>query len=261
MSDLAELTRAFTAALTAPSVDDVPVTAFAGAPEAVRRRLGIYRGNVQANAEKALSGAFPIVARIVGAEFFGGLARAYATENPSTSGDLNEFGAMFAEYLAAFPPAAGLPYLPDVARLEWHVHCAHSAADAPAFDLTRLAAIPSERFPELRLLPAPATALVAAPWPIVRIFAVHQPDYDGEFDVDLDAGPDCALVYRPRFRVQVAALSKGAFEFLSACIEGRDLGAAVARAQAVEPTWRFDAALPGFVADRVLVDFALEDRM
>ncbi len=257
MPDHAQLVAVFARALTARSIESMPVDAFAGDDATVRRRLGIYRGNVQANAHKALRAAYPIVARIVGDEFFAGLSNAFAAAVPSASGDLNEYGAEFAAFIASFEPASALAYLPDVAGMEWLVHRAHYAADAPPLDLSRLADVAPERYGDLRFRIAPGVALRESRWPIARIWEVHQPGFGDEFSVDLDAGPERALVLRPRFRVQVRALSPGAFAFLRACDAGDALADAVARAQATEPAWRPDAELPRLVADRVLVDFAL----
>src|SRR6266542_968985 len=78
MTDLATLERAFAATLVARMVGDADVSAFVGAPERVRARLGLYRGNVQANAVKALTNAYPVVAKLVGDDFMTGLARAFA---------------------------------------------------------------------------------------------------------------------------------------------------------------------------------------
>jgi hypothetical protein len=256
MPDHAALTDAFAHALVARSVDDAPVGAFAGDATRVRERLRIYRGNVQAGARKALRAAYPVVERIVGDAFFDGLANAYAAAAPSKSGDLNEYGDALASFLASFPHVADLPYLPDVAALEWRVHRAHYAADAAPLDPARLAGVPEDRYAALRFAIAPGVAIVESRWPVARIWKVHQPDFDDAFDVDLDAGPERALVFRPRFRVDVRALSAGACAFVRACEAGASLGEAVARAMDAERDWGLDAGLAQFVADRVLVDFA-----
>jgi len=255
--DLAALQRAFADALTSRSIDAVSVSAFSGPPEGVRRRLGFYRGNVQANGLKALRNAYPICALLVGEEFFDGMACEHGARMPSSSGDLNEYGAAFATFVDGFEPARSVPYLADVARLEWHVHRAHYAADAAAFDVARLAAVPEDRFGELRIALHPACALVESEWPLARLWEVHQPGYEGAFDVDFDAGPHRVLVYRPAFRVLVTALDAGSFAFLSRATAGDSLAAAVASARAVDASFTLDARLAQWVAARVIVDLKL----
>ena len=179
-------------------------------------RMAIYRGNAFGNWHGALAGAYPVVRRIVGEAFFEAMARDYARACPSASGDLNEYGSRLAQFVERHDGTRDLPYLPDVARLEWLVHRAFFAADPARFDLSR----PTE----VRL--APACALMASNWPVASIWEAHQGDGRPEL-VDLDAGPGRALVHRPDWRVEVASLRAGDFRFLECLQAGETLGAAL----------------------------------
>jgi putative DNA-binding protein len=93
----------------------------------------VHRETTLAALTHALESIYPSCLRIVGPEFFRAMARRFAGEVPSTSPDLNDYGESFAEWLAIFPPARELPYLPDVARLDWALHRArHAPAGVPA---------------------------------------------------------------------------------------------------------------------------------
>jgi hypothetical protein len=206
--------------------------------------MQVYRSNVFGNWSKALAAAYPIARKIVGEEFFEGLAREYARAHPSTSGDLNEYGAQLAEFVAAFPHTQDLPYLPDVARMEWLAHRAYYAADAAPFDLTKT----SDSDPEaLRPRLAPACALLVSDWPLARIWVVHQDDYAGEVAVDLRGGPDRILVHRPRWRVQVRSLAPADYRFLDMARQGKRLGEALEAAAAEDPAFDPSFALAGWV--------------
>ena len=200
----------------------------------------VYRGNAFGNWTEALANAYPILRKIVGVNFFNVLARDYAREHPSTSGDLNEFGRRLPKFVAAWPQTLDLPYLPDVARMEWRAHLAHHAANAPAFDAAAVARLPPERYAGLRPLLAPACSLMRSDWPLGRIWAVHQEGYAGEIDVDLAAGVDRVLIHRPRWRTEVASVATGDFRFLAGAGRGRSLGKMVDGALAVDPS--FDPA-------------------
>ncbi len=260
MTDLAMLERAFAAALVARDVDDADVSALDGAPERVRARLGLYRGNVQANAVKALTNAYPVVAKLVGDDFFDGLARAFAAVTPSASGDLNEYGAALADFVATFAPAAGLAYLPDVARLDWRVHRAHYAADARPLDVAKLAHVAPDRMTALRPVLHPACSIVVSPWPLARLWEIHQDDYDGAFDVDWDAGDGAVLVERAHWRVRVRALDEASAAFIAACRTGASIGEALARARAADREFPLDTRLAEWVDARVIVDWALPEK-
>jgi hypothetical protein len=202
--------------------------------------MAVYRSNVFGNWAQALAGAYPVVRKIVGAEFFEGLAREYSRVHPSVSGDLNEYGAQLAEFVASFPHTQDLPYLPDVARMEWLAHRAYYAEDAKPFGLAAL----NE---SSRLALTPSCALLASNWPLARIWTVHQDDYEGEIDVDLGSGPDLILVHRPRWRAQVRSLAAGDYRFLDSARQGKTLGEALEAAVAEDLSFDPSLALAGWV--------------
>lgn len=232
MSSLLEAQRAFAAALDSP--------ADAG--------MRAYRANVWGNWAAALAGAYPIVRKIVGVAFFDVLAREYARAHPSASGDLNEYGAQLAQFVAVFPDTLDLPYLPDVARMEWLAHRAYYAADARPFDPKTLR---DEEAPRLRL--TPACALMESDWPLGRIWEVHQDGYQGEIAVDLSAGPGRILVHRPRWRVDVCTLAAGDHAFLQSLACGAGLGDALQAAVSRDPAFDPAAAPAHWVQSGVLI--------
>ena len=81
----------------------------AGDAGLIEQRLAIYRANVAASATKALVAAYPVVRQVVGETFFDGLARTYQYLVASTSGDLSDYGAVFAEFVSEFPHTQSLP--------------------------------------------------------------------------------------------------------------------------------------------------------
>jgi uncharacterized protein len=227
---------------------------FAGDGKTVAGRIALYRGNVLAARSKALQAAYPVIAKIVGEEFFGGLARAYMQAHPSTSGDLNGFGAELSRFIAGFKPADDLPYLADVARLEWALHTAHYAADRDAFDLAAFAAIPADRHAALRFVFHPAAAFLQSDYPLARIWEVHQDEYAGEFSVDFDAGPCYAVVQRPQWKAEARGIDAAGFAFLHELARGETLGAAVEAAFSLKPDFDLGDALQDAIAHRLIVD-------
>ncbi len=226
----------------------------AGDEAEARKRLAIYRANIAANATGALAAIYPIVRTLVGAEFFAGLAQAYSAAHPSASGDLNELGAQLADFLPAFAPAQSLPYLPDVARLEWLVHRAHYAADHAPLDVTALADFAEDDYARLTITLHPAVGVLSSAYPLFRIWEVHQDDYRGDLAVDLGGGGEHVVVYRPQFRAAVARLSTGEAVFLAAVARGALLGTALADALNHDPHFNFAASLQNWARANIVVD-------
>ena len=226
----------------------------AGDTVLIEQRLAIYRANVAAAATKALGAAYPVLRQVVGEAFFDGLARAYQGLVPSTSGDLHDYGEAFAGFVADFPHTQSLPYLPDLARLEWAVHRAYGAADAKAWDRQALAQVAPARQSALRFDWAAGTSIVDSSFPIARVWLIHQPEFEGEFGVDWSVR-ECALVTREGFRVAVAALGAGDAAFIAASLAGAALGASAERALAVDPGFDLGQLLGRLMTSNVICGF------
>ncbi|WNQ37918.1 HvfC/BufC N-terminal domain-containing protein [Bordetella pertussis] len=83
------------------------------------QRYAIYRNNVVASLIQALADTFPVCRELVGADFFHGHAHAYVARRLPRSPVLARYGGAFAAFVAAHAPAASVPYLADMARLEY----------------------------------------------------------------------------------------------------------------------------------------------
>ncbi|WP_035825470.1 MNIO family bufferin maturase [Janthinobacterium sp. RA13] len=227
-----------------------PLPAFAG--EAVPQRFSLYRGNVSTTWRRTLGHAYPVVLALVGEAFFGGLARAYGRQYPSDSADLNEFGARFADFLASFPPVADLPYLPDMARLEWAVHLAHYAADAQGLAPESLAALHPDQLEAQRFRLHPACVLLASSWQVAALWQAHQEgDEQGKFPQAMRVA-SWALVCRTRWKAQVLVVDAAAHAALVMLQQGQTFGAALDAAFELDPAFDLAAHLRQWLAHAVL---------
>jgi len=191
-----------------------------------RHRLALYRGNLAATATKALAAAYPVIAALVGTEFFGALAHAYVRARPSHDGDLNRFGGQLGEFLDDFPHAAQLPYLADMARLEWTVHRAHYAADAVPVTAQQLGELAPAQLEVARLRLHDACVPVRSDWAVVSLWLAHQPAPAIDFPADM-AVQEAGVVARSGWRVQVLPLGAGGYAALTVLRAGGTFGAAL----------------------------------
>ena len=216
-----------------------------------------YRHNVQANLQAALEGAYPVLTRVVGTDYFGYLAKRYSKQKPSTSGNLHDYGAAFPEFLAEEGPTT-LPYLADLATLEWACHRAYFAADTSPLDLQRLASLDPEWHERLVFQFHPAVALVHSHYPVAAIWQAHQPGAPEDFHIDLNSGPCRVLVSRPRQEVQVESLSAAEHDWLTRLTTGASLGAATGDTLAHHPDFNPTPLLLTLTQQGQLTDFTLE---
>ena len=100
--------------------------------------VAIHRNTVMKGWLDALRANYPTVVQLVGDEWFNACAIEYARRHPARSPVLALYGETFPAFLDTFEPAAALPYLADVARIDRLWVEAHTAAD------------PVERFARVR---------------------------------------------------------------------------------------------------------------
>ena len=206
-------------------------------------RFAVYRNNVVVSLIDALAAGYPVVQRLVGEQFFRTMARIYAAAFPPSSPIMLQYGEGFADFIATFPPAASLPYLADVARLERAWSEAYHAADARPMTLDELARIPPDAFGGIHLELHPSLRLVRSQFPIVTIW---QMNLEGGVlaSVDLSIAEN-ALVVRPMVDVEVRNLDGGSSTFVDFLVRGASPAEAAMQALALSP--KFDVG--GNLAD------------
>lgn len=231
------------------------------APEIVERgisgerRLAVYHNNVFGGLTQTLRLTYPAIHVLVGEGFFRRMASDYIRAHPSISGDLTYFGRDLPAFLAEYAPVDELPYLPDMASLEWLCHTAYHAADQAPLSLDRLARLPPERYDRLRFKLHPACRLLSSSYPLHRIWRICQLDYSGDETVDLALGGIKLLVERSVFRVSPRPLSEGDYALLEAFSAERCFAEACAAALEAEPGVNLSGSLQHFVAQGIVVDF------
>jgi len=201
--------------------------------------LAIYRNHVRLSLTAALRTTFPVVCRLVDERFFAFAAHAYIQAQPPSAPCLAEYGVSFPDFLAGFAPCRSLPYIADVARLEWALNLAQIAPHAPTLDRAALAALPAEALPRVVFTFSPSVRLLASSYAVDRIwFANQEPVQAGV--VELGGGARLQ-VYRAVDGAAFDTLEPAEFLFRQALQRGLTLGEAAEIAAAADPM--FDLAL------------------
>lgn len=197
-------------ALERPRADDASLAAAFATPWL--DGILAYRGNGHASAARALAAAYPVLRALLSPESFDALARRYWHHAPPHSGDLARWGADLADFLADEPALADVPYLPDVARAEWALHRAATAADGVAAPAS-FALLGTGDPAALHLRLAPGTAVVSSPWPVATMILAHQtePRNLREAAARLQAGiGENVLIWRCGLQPKLRALDDAA---------------------------------------------------
>lgn len=199
------------------------VTSHSGVPSL--KRFSVYRNNVVMSLTEVLEAYFPVVARLVGEEFFRATARQFIVVHPPRSPILSRYGADFADFLGRFEPVANVPYLADIARLEWMQQRAYHAADATPLTAHEFATIPPHEISELRLHIHPSAQVLVSAYPVFSIWRTNTFD-DHVSPIGPEAEGESALVSRASLEVRTLGLPGGSAAFIEMLMAGATLGEA-----------------------------------
>ncbi len=183
--------------------------------EMARRRFAIYRNTALSGLVEALRLSYPMTEKVVGTPFFDQTALAFACEHPPADPVLARYGAAFPAFLESAPSLASLPYLPDLARLEWAIDQAGYAPSMEEHSIPLDTAIVTLA-PSLRLL-ATATSV----FPLWR--ALKAGDDDALGGIDWNAGAQWLAVHDDGEGTRITELSEPAWRLVCALLAGDDL--------------------------------------
>jgi hypothetical protein len=217
----------------------------AAPPGVLAERFAVYRNNVFAGLIEALSGRFAITNMVVGDEFFRAMARTYVQHSRPGSAVLHEYGDDFPDCITTFPPAASLPWLADLARLEVLWSQSWGAADAPALTIDAFIGLTPEEVLSARIVPHPSVRMLRSSAPVADLWEAHQVS-----DPNLSAitwRAQDVLVSRPQVNVQLTRLSPGVAIFVQGLAAGETVELA-AEAAVIEATgFEIGSALAGLI--------------
>lgn len=190
------------------------------------QRFQIYRNNSVIGLRSALEGVYPVINRLVGDEFFQHAAREYIRQHPARDGNVHEFGDAFPAFLANFPGADALVYLPDVARLEWAYHQVFHASESTLLTMQDLATLDNVASEKLHFRVSSHCRLLFSDYPVLRICQMNQSGQEAPLDdesqrVSLDEGGVQLVVLRQGVDVEFRPMNKVVFSLLLAFSEGK----------------------------------------
>lgn len=235
MPDLATFQRAFADALM---TDGQPAPSFRS------HAFAVYRNTSVRGAVEALRAAYPTVDMLVGEEMFTQVALDYRREHPPMGPILSDYGGKFAAFLASQPWTCELPYLADVARLDWLWLESFLAADSVA--------LPRPFTTETRLTLHPAARFAWLATPAMTIWLAHRNPLELT-ELDPDWIEEGALFTRPGLSVRAELIDPAFHHLLIACAAPASVGDVVSTVAAAFPQANVPDLLQRGVASGALV--------
>jgi hypothetical protein len=202
---------------------EVPLNPQGGVPG--RERIAIYTGGYFARTQDSLKEVFPAVAHVLGSEVLHNLAHDYARKFPSMNYNLTFLGKHLPEFLKIWPAASELPFLPELAELEWKISMAFHAFDRTPLAPGSLGNLSIEEWARTSLVFQPSTAVLKSAWPVLDIWSArHTPPE--QIRIELKNRPQNVLIYRRGWEVQCRLIGDSEFQMTQSLLNKETLGAA-----------------------------------
>jgi hypothetical protein len=255
MLKLHDLQNGVRLSVLGPSRPEI-IAAILGEEGEAEARLGIHRHHILLSLTEALKANFPVVCRVVDPRFFAYAADAFIRMHPPSAPCLAEYGAEFPDFIRAFEPARALPYLGDLARLEWAIMESRNAPEAAPITAESLRHVPVVDYPNLTLQLDPSLRLLRTLWAVERIWAAHQGE-EPQAAIELGSEGSRLIVRRRGAENEVESVEPATFAFMAALRHGRSLAKAGAAGLAADPFFDMALMLRRLLAEQALAGLSV----
>lgn len=222
-------------------------------------RLDVYANMYFYRLRDSLAEDFSRTASILGAARFHNLITDFLLVHPSAHPSLRFLGGPLPEFLDHHPYGSEMPYLADLALLEWTRNEIFQALNSPVLSPALLAALPTEKWAEIRFIPVAAVRLLRLDWDVVSLWERLEAGGDAGEPVRT---PRSVLVFREDDEVHHEALSTAEADIVALLLSRKPFGeiceelageddveAAASRAASLVQNWMEHALLSGIAFD------------
>lgn len=197
--------------------------------------VNIYRRNLFANAQRALSLSFPTLFALLDSDVSENLTKQFLRFSPPAQGDWSQWGADFSGFIKATEIAQDYPYLADCAALDWRVHIALQGKDQ-ILEVTSLQLLANCEPEQLVIIFNENVHVLSSYYPLVEIFDAHHQPENRLREVALSSAQHAlsstliehdVMIYRPEFQPRVNRLSRSEGRFMLALMAKKSLSEAL----------------------------------
>ncbi len=192
----------------------------------------VYRSNLLASASRTLDISFPTLDQLLGAEGLQAVAALYYDAHPLHTGDWGEWGEHLAKWLSQQETLHDMPFLADVAQLDWFCHRLKRAA-TPEHTVASIALLNAIDGQFLHLNPTHYVAVMASRFPLLEIWQAHHAKENRETWLDQANQPlsegaqQYLLISREHWRASLSIITHEAYLFFSSLLQGKSLAHAI----------------------------------
>lgn len=208
------------------------------------RGISIYRRNLLANAQRALSITFPTVFQLLDSDNFENISQQFLKHSPPTHGDWAQWGRDLADYIATTDTGRDYPYLSDCTNLDWHIHRALHGCDQ-TIQRASLQLLVDVEPKNITVEFNKNMTLISTENPIAEIFQAHHHSDETQRDASMNKAKkalsqapekNTVMISRPDFQPKVTRLNHDDAEFILNLKSGCSLATSL---DAISPSSNF----------------------
>ena len=203
--------------------------------------FNVYRNNFYFSYSQILTRVYPKTKHLVGEGFFNYLCHHFIRKVPYKNGDIRNFGCNFAVFIKEFGECQDVPFLADVARLEWKLSMAYRIGWKPNSATASLISVSEGDFAHLRVKSAPSCFLIHSAYPLFSIWELDDPTQTPE--VLAKQGGQSVLVFAKHGQAYAQQWREADCVAWSCIEQGMTLSEAVGKAFLVEERFSLDRFL------------------
>lgn len=196
-----------------------------------KQGLDIYRRNLLANAQRALSITFPTVFELLGSSVSKNLVYQFLRLSPPSRGDWAQWGEDFPQFISTIELGYRYPYLADCAAVDWHIHCAVHGVDQ-VLEHSSLHSLVNSEPESIEVVFNQNVTLLRTEYPLTEIFQAHHDDNELHREVAMnkaqtllstDMTEQVVMIYRPEFKPEITTLTASEGAFMLCLMSGKSL--------------------------------------
>jgi hypothetical protein len=215
-------------------------------------RIGIYRNNTLISLTESLKANFPVTVQLVHERFFHWVVQEFIRNHPPQEARLSSYGAKLPVYLASLPACRSVPYVAEVARLEWAICTSLHAEEQDSCSIEALSRL-GGAVGKARLVLQPTVQLIPSRWPVIDIWSAHQRKIIELSDVIVRRAT-YTQVTRMGERIRLSSLAAGRCAFRRGLARGLSLNAAIRLAMVRDRLFAPEPELASLFGEEIVTD-------
>jgi hypothetical protein len=219
------------------------------APADPAARLDIYRRHYRESFRRHLRGRYPTLEWLLGTDRMVALADRLLREQPPRAPSLAEYGEGMIDLIRT---ERERPWLPDVARFDWHLGCLSVATETPPLAIASLAQLPQAALLDAALELQAGLVFLQSGWPVDDLVHLRLGGAPPE-RLRFDPGRVHLQLRGGRGQFSLQRLAPADYAFRRALREGRRLATASEHALGTDPAFDLSAALARLFAEGLVV--------